>query len=228
MIKYFPSENLFSSEWISNVLWIEVTPKKLAEQMIQTSNIVQLKEADDLDISHYNFLAPQEFQENINNIWEPMENVISGFSQKVASSANIVSQWTTTFKVDTPLIYKNTDRREVSFLFNLVMDKEGNSKEYVTEPVKNLMKWSTPQVSTEIIQFTGMKIELPYVFQVRTKKGEGDYQDIINMRAAAISSIQPTYYHPYINGHPCRCELTVTFQDIEPISRDRTFNITVS
>jgi hypothetical protein len=72
------------------------------------------------------------------------------------------------------------------------------------------------------------KVELPYVFQVRTKTGVDGYKDIVNMRCAAISSIQPTYFHPYVNGYPCKCELTITFIDIEPISRDKTFNITVS
>ena len=227
MSKYFPSKEILSSDWGQNTLWIEVTPKKIANQVVQQTTYLEL--SDEPVGEQYNFLAPEQFEETINNTWEPLENIMSKISQKVASTANVIKQGTQHFKVDTPLIYQNTDRRSITFLFNLSIDKNGNAKSNVTDPVKNLMKWSSPQIPSDLSP-QNLMIELPYVFSVRTKKGDGEYKDIVNIRSAAITSIQPTYFHPYIGGHPCKCELTITFTDIEPVSREKTFEkkITVS
>jgi hypothetical protein len=61
-------------------------------------------------------------------------------SQKIASTAKIINQGIAQYKVDTPLVYMNSENRQVTFLFNLIMNEKANSKEYVVDPVKNLMK----------------------------------------------------------------------------------------
>lgn len=224
MAKYFPDVSLFKGEWADNVLWIELTPKKIAEQKVVTATTLQLETGIAPGAEVYNFLAPNEFQENINHTWEPLENIMSGLSQKIASTSSSFEQGTEVYKVDTPLLYKDSNRREVTFLFQLsATGKTGsNPKIEVIDPVKNLMKWSTADLSGVV---SSSEIELPYLFQIRTKLGTGgSYKDIVNIRAAAMSSIQPSYFNPYIEGFPTRCELTLTFIDVEPLNRGKSFN----
>ena len=220
--QYLPTKSIFKNrgiEWANNSIWIDITPKKIRTADIQKLTYVAL---DPIPNSiTYSFLAPKDFQENINHTWEPLENISATIAQKKASAATIVQQGTNVFKVDTPTLYKDSQRRTVSFLFNLVYTgKYGPFKE-VVEPIKNFMKWSTPILPETIID---TRVEVPYVFQVRTKTGEGVPVNIINISAAALTSIQPTYSGPFIDGYPSKAELTLTFTDIEPLNRSISFD----
>jgi len=177
MAKFFPDVSLLAGEWAENVLWIEITPKKIAEQKVVTATTLQLETGIAPGGEVYNFLAPDEFQENINHTWEPLENIMSGLSQKIASTASAFEQGTDVYKVDTPLLYKDSNRREVTFLFQLsATGKVGsNPKTEVVDPVKNLMRWSTADLTGQI---TKSEIQLPYLFQIRTKRGTGGVYSI--------------------------------------------------
>lgn len=222
MAKYFPDRSIFG-DWQDNVLWIKVKPQKIKENAyVAKTTTVSLTDVEDADAETYFFLAPEELQENIKHTWEPIQNIVSTFSQKVASTAQVISQDRDVFKADTPLMYKDSERRQITFNFQLahVTGKKNTAKEQVVDPIKNLMKWSSPNVA---IEKKIDKIELPYVFTIRSVRA-GEPVDIINIKAAAISDIQPTYYHPYIQGYPCRCEFTVTFVDLEPLTRVKSFD----
>jgi len=243
---YLPNRSIFkgistsgkSTIWADSCVWIEVTPKKLSNQNTNKITTVLLEDiTNDDTVRKYTFLAPKDMQETVNHTWDPLENVQSVLSQKLAGVGNVTNQNANVYKIDTPLLYKDTSRRSFSFIFNLVWSGKGTPFSEVVEPVRNLLRWSSPILpGGNIYGVTGLdnvqavsKVTIPYVFTLRTKTGSGTPLEIFNIKAAALTSVQPTYSPPYINGYPSRAEVTLTFSDIEPINRSHTFrNINVS
>lgn len=110
-------------------------------------------------------------------------------------------------KVDTPLVYTNSKRRDWIFNFNLLA--EGNNpKRDIIDVVQDLMKYSAPE------SLGGISINLPYIFNLSTYP-----HDYIRSNYTALESVQPTYKGPYINGYPSLCELQLTFKDLSPLFR---------
>lgn len=112
-----------------------------------------------------------------------------------------------TEKADTPLTFTNSSRREWTFLFNLVAEK--NPADDVVEPIKDLMKYSSPEIAD-----WNIGIELPWVFQLKTYPA-----NLIICELAALTSVQPTWQQPYIGGLPTKCELSLSFTDMSPLYR---------
>ena len=111
-------------------------------------------------------------------------------------------------KVDTPLYYENSDRR--NFTFECVLVAEKNPRFDVVEPVKDLMKYSSPALKGQ----GGINIDFPYMFEVYTRPKE-----FIKMSTCALTAVQPTWNHPYIGGYPSSCNLQLTFRDLSPLYR---------
>ena len=109
-------------------------------------------------------------------------------------------------KLDTPLVYQDSNRRVYTFQFNLV--DEGNAYKDVVWPVHQLAKYAAPQYSDG----DQIKFDPPFVFEVTTTPGT----KFIKMKNAALTSIQPIYRQPYRDGYPTSCELNLTFTEIEP------------
>lgn len=110
-------------------------------------------------------------------------------------------------KVDTPLYYENSNRR--SFTFEVILVAETNPRFDVVEPVKDLMKWSSPALRG------GITIDFPYMFEVYTRPKE-----FIRFSTLALTAVQPTYNAPYIGGYPSSCNLQLTFLDMSPLYRN--------
>jgi len=110
-------------------------------------------------------------------------------------------------KVDTPLVYTTSGRREWNLTFFLASSSD--PKKEIVEPIKELMKYSSPGLKKGSIF-----IDFPWVFQISTQPGE-----LILAKAAALESVQPTWKTPYINGLPTNVELTLTFKDLSPLFR---------
>ena len=111
-------------------------------------------------------------------------------------------------KVDTPLYYENSPRR--NFTFEVTLIAEDNPRMDVVEPVKDLMKWSSPALKGQ----GGVDIDFPYLFEVYTRPKEW-----IKFSTMALTAVQPTYQHPYIQGYPSSCILQLTFMDLSPLYR---------
>jgi hypothetical protein len=110
-------------------------------------------------------------------------------------------------KVDTPLYYENSNRR--SFTFEVILVAEKDPRFDVVEPVKDLMKWSSPA-----LKGGGVNIDFPYMFEVYTRPKE-----FIRFSTLALTAVQPTYNAPYIGGYPSSCNLQLTFLDLSPLYR---------
>ena len=253
---YLPDQALFkwmdgsgtSTNWANNCVWIEITPKTLVNQSnLKTTSVTVEDITGDDSIRRYSFLAPKEMQETINHVWDPMENIQSVISQKLAGGLNALNQSTHVYKVDTPLLYKDSSRKAPNFLFSLVYTGISDPYSEVIEPIKNLIKWSSPILPGGNISAIGeglanldttatvsaitaiAEVQIPYVFTLRSKTGDGKSLALYNIKAAALKSVQPVYMPPYIDGYPTRADVSLQFEDIEPLNRATSFRtITVN
>ena len=145
--------------------------------------------------------------ENLTNTFKSLKSA-KGVTDAMRSIHNSVPGMNIPkMKVDTPLVYSNSERRKWSFLFNII--SEGNPKRDVVDVVHDLMKYSSPEMTGSSID-----INLPYIFSISTQPN-----GIIISSYTALDSVQPTWKGPYINGYPSLCELTLSFTDLSPLFR---------
>lgn len=111
-------------------------------------------------------------------------------------------------KVDTPLYYSNSDRRQIVFEFQLFNENIPGSKpeDILIKPIKELMRYSSPDLKAEL------NIEFPYMWEIKTLPNQ-----FIKYTTTALIGVQPTWNAPYINGVPASCNLQLTFQDLSPL-----------
>ena len=122
-----------------------------------------------------------------------------------AASTNVTKQ-----KIDSSMVYQNSKRREYSLTFNFsITHINGNTKSDVFDPIRKLQELSCAQVTDGLID-----IKFPAIFEIWTTPG-----DIIKINNGVITSVQPIYKAPYINGYPTTCDLQLTFMDISPLYR---------
>jgi hypothetical protein len=186
-------------------------------------------------------LAPNQIMETINNTWEPWETISSRMAGEVrrmwqgikdvkslgktmanadwglgmipdtyTSLAN--NQDRLKFKVDTPLIYENTDRREWVLTFNLVSNSDTTAAESI-QLVRHLQRYSLPSKAGVV------RIDLPHVFSLQSLPNEM----LLKSEYAALTSVQPTFMAPYTeDGIPFKTELTLTFKELPPLYANDT------
>lgn len=216
----------------NNYLWIILDTKKINEQ--QTKLVYLKGGTESASIGEtFKFLAPMEISETINHSWEPYESIESRISQMLAKEqkgykegAQVLQSITESksllntnigavdsVRIDSPLQYKNSMRREYTFTFELMAN---TSKTSILNVVKKLESFSCPEfLGFDNNKGTSFAIEMPYVFSVRTEPS-----GIINMRNSVLLAVQPTYIGPFHNGkEPTKCNLTLTFKEYEPLYR---------
>jgi hypothetical protein len=145
-----------------------------------------------------------------------------GLDQTVSNLfKNISGQEKPNYKVDTPLVYENTERREWTMQFNLTSVDLSTQTEMI-EAVNWLRNYTLPVRNAK---YYGLGIELPYIFEVYI---EGSDSFDVQTKYCAITSFQPTFLGPYIKYYnpnqtsestviePSRVELTLTFKEISP------------
>jgi len=113
-------------------------------------------------------------------------------------------------KIDTPLYYEGSERRQIVLEFDLIAESADTVKRDVLDVVQDLMRYSSPGMSGR----SSIDIEFPYYFEVKTVPGDG-----IKYTTAALIAVQPTWGEPWIRGYPSHCKLSLTFKDISPLFR---------
>lgn len=128
------------------------------------------------------------------------------------------------WRVDTPLVYKNTERRTYELVFNLV-SLEGDPFYEVVAPVRVLQALSCPDKSEDKSTGYNPLVIPPMVFEIST---EPSYPQppLLYIPFAALRQVNPVWRGPYMNGQPMRCELRLTFQEIEPVYNRSVLNNT--
>ena len=113
-------------------------------------------------------------------------------------------------KIDTPLYYSGSQRRQLTVEVDLVAESRETIKRDVLDVVQDLMRYSSPGISSQ----STIDFEFPYYFEVKLLPTEG-----IKYTTAALIAVQPTYGPPWINGYPTHCKLQLVFKDISPLFR---------
>jgi len=134
---------------------------------------------------------------------------VEGLAQKAlaAMPGHSIQKW----KIDTPMYYANSDRRQLILefvLFNEMRNNDNHPEKQLIEPIQALMKYSSP----DLINEGGVTIDFPYMFEVSTFP-----VPFIDYRTCALIAVQPTWNSPYIKGYPSSCNLQLTFQDLSPL-----------
>ena len=186
----------------------------------------------------YKILAPADFQENITHKWEDYENIatrLGDLYRKAGKSTdqfmgvakalgqngtsgitNILSNTSLESearrKIDAPLIYNDSDRREYTLMFQFA--DQGDTWRDVMQVITELKEYSSPSIINENDDASAVNINFPYIFSVRTEP-----VPFININHAVITALQPQYYSPFRNGYPTKCDLSITFRDMEPTYR---------
>ena len=130
------------------------------------------------------------------------------------------------WRVDTPLIYKNTERRTFELVFNLI-SLEGNNYHDIVEPVRLLQALSSPAKVDGDQPSYNPKVVSPYVFEiittpVQTAGTNKNSYPLLIIPYAVLKNINPVFKGPWMAGAPTRCELRLSFQELEPVY-DTTF-----
>ena len=168
------------------------------------------------------FIAPSTFQEDIVHDWSPYDSIGTKIAQKGTDTIKSADAFThtkdtllsnkgiggsvVTKKLDTPLAYNDSNRRQFTFTF-ILMD-QGNTKLDVWQPVRDLQKWSCAE-KKNLVDY-----DLPKIFTVKS-----DPTGLLYIKYAALTSVQPTWYGPYREGFPSKCELSLSFRDLLPLYR---------
>lgn len=114
-------------------------------------------------------------------------------------------------RIDTALVYKNSERRKYDFVFYLA-DIGVNLYDEVIYPVKLLQYLSSPSKDNDRGNASLADIKAPFFFELSTWP-----KDYIRVKYAACTLVQPTWKGPYIKGLPSSCELHLSFVEIEPL-----------
>jgi hypothetical protein len=144
-------------------------------------------------------------------------DTVGGLTKNLLANEEI-KNW----RVDLPLVYKNTERRTYEFAFNLVSLK-GDPLNEVVEPVKMLQALSCPEKSPDAEGGYNPIVIPPYVFKV-TSKPSVSKNPLISIPYAALRQVNPVWKGPYVNGQPMRCELRLSFQEIAPVFAGSIFS----
>lgn len=110
-------------------------------------------------------------------------------------------------KIDSPLVYANTTRKNYIFSFTFADQGGENGCKMIYEPIEKLKKYSCAKIEGTLDRFLP-----PHIFSVKTIP-----VNFIEIEHAALTKVQPTYHGPFRGGYPTRIELQLEFQDIAPL-----------
>jgi len=201
-----------------NTLQIHITPLKVAAQSTTNTTI------SSLSISKvgqpYVFLAPNNIMTDTLHQWENYDSLGTRFIQKKEGMMKTFRDTKTTFeegikngsvtgnvvtqKLDTPQTFKDSSRRQLNVTIQLL--DQNNPRKNVFQPVRDLQLMSCAEKTGQF------DFKMPWIFKVETKPS-----DIIVMNRCALTSVQPTFSHPYIEGYPSKAELALVFIDLLPL-----------
>jgi hypothetical protein len=166
---------------------------------------------------------PTSYSTSQNHEWDKFESVGVKFNELATEVAhathNITGLHAQSAKADAPLYYKDSARREWMFEFQFIVHSNAYSDVWL--PIQEFLQMSAPRNAGAIFMgISDVGIEIPYLFNLQTKTGTGKPVPVLSVNEACITSIQPKYEQPYINGYPAKAELTITFRDMNVLYKE--------
>lgn len=129
------------------------------------------------------------------------------FTEAVRSAGNQELTSMLNFRVDSALVYRNTQRREYTLNLELKTCDSKTNEGTLNAAVRKFEELSCPEAKGGHI-----KIEWPSIFRVETTP-----YPLIFIEYAALTAVQPVYKWPYVGGMSRNIELQLTFMDIKPV-----------
>jgi hypothetical protein len=147
------------------------------------------------------------------------KNLIDVLATKTGMAEPVVNT-----RTDSPLVYKTTQPLQYNINFSFVATRSGEPGR-LFQMVQELLMFSSPSRPTSSAggtQISNIKIDPPYIFEVKTLpstalSSTGGALNVLNLKYAALTTINPTFYGPYIDGCGTKLDLTLTFTDITPL-----------
>lgn len=203
-----------------NTLRVNITAFKTEKQNLNP------KEANHIVVGapvyDWSMIAPTDIQENISHTWEEYHSVqgrvaevvrdvtVSGQKLLNAAQGGLGRAGGTTagglVKVDSPMVYTGSERREYSFTFPMMQHRDIAND--VANPINEFRKYSCASID----DIGADTIEFPCTFEIQTWP-----VPFIFIKYSILSNVQVTYNAPFKQGYPQRAELTLTFKDIRPL-----------
>jgi len=113
-------------------------------------------------------------------------------------------------RVDSPLVYKNSERRQYTLTFQLAEYDNSVTCEYIYECIKRLQQLSCP-----VMRGGANLLDFPNIFSLHTSPS-----NIISLKHAVLEAVQPTWKSPFKNGYSMEVDLQLTFKEFDPLYRD--------
>jgi hypothetical protein len=217
--KQFPPEGVHGKEFneSKDTLWLWVQPKRLnfaSTKNVRGESAITTTYADE---PAYRMLMPTSYSTSQNHEWDKFESVGAKFNELATevshATHNVTGLHAASAKADAPLFYKDSARREWTFEFQFIV--HSNAYNDVWLPIQNFLQWSAPKNTGA--KFGGLNdigIDIPYLFGLQTRTGAGVNVPVLTVPEAVITSVQPKYEGPYLEGYPSKAELTITFKDM--------------
>jgi len=225
-------------QFSKDTLWVQITVKEILSLSNNTRNVSSYITPGST-IATYKLIAPNDIQDNINHEWVDYENSIVGRAAdltktltgikkeagslgkgalggdihqiKAALNTDISGQ--VMKKVDKPLVYTGTARREYPFAF--VFADMGDTYNDVMKVAHEFREYASASMDGDVLG-----IKFPYICEIKTVcSNPSNDIPIVHIKNAAITNVQAVYQGPYRNGFPSRCELNLQFRDMAPTYR---------
>lgn len=206
-----------------DTLWLKLSPRELSLTNINAR--INHASSKPSTLEPMWFLMPSQIMLNVKHTWEDLASpmgVLKDIKSKISSQLDVARQTGGIgsihqgYKADNPYLYVNTDRRSISL--SLEFSVYSSTYHDVFLPTQTLIEHSCP----EIIGRTSF--DFPHIFSLQTWTGDRKTVDIISIRDVAITSVQPTYIGPWIDGYPSKATVEVDFDDLNPLYRSTLYN----
>lgn len=249
-------------KFLSDVLWIKIQPLEILyidDWNTRTTGSVQTKVSNQYPT--YNFALPNDVSFSQNHEWDTFDTV-AGAGREIYSkikqssrTAGVVTGGTYGIsgygdKNDSPIVYKDSPRREYSFEIELANEgspfydvykpirdllemgsaslygSAGNSRDVVDRATNNVKSGeyskAAGETANEVFNQSLTGFKFPFAFNLTTFVFSDDgysVRDLLVVRNAVMTSIQPKYSGPFIRGYPSKGGVTLTFKDMSPTYR---------
>jgi hypothetical protein len=205
-----------------DTLRLIIIAREIKKQNLQPKDINHIETLGELQ--SWNFVAPTDIQENIQHTWEDYHSfqgraaqLLSDVIQSGAKLSQIGGQGSRSSggtdpsqaKVDSPIVWTGSRRREITFNIPLMRWQKGAFAD-VFSPIHEFRKLGCAGMKGNIDA-----VSFPAIFEVRTSPA-----DFIFFDYAALTDVQVDYKSPFIGGFPQQANLTLTFRDIRPLYRE--------
>ncbi len=110
-------------------------------------------------------------------------------------------------KMDSPLVFSGSARREYNLTFYLHdQDKPGE----IMDVADAFRRYGCARIGAKREALA--RIDFPYIFELSMYPGE-----FIYIKNCALSAVQTTYGMPYMKGYPTQITMSLTFLDLQPL-----------